>query len=352
MHLFLTDCDNDSFLLEELRRVWPDAKHATVAPGLVQSEAPIDFTSPTSIVFARQFLPNVRAVSAPSIGGWSDRILEEIEANVSSETPWILQVIPHYEISRDSAAGTNRCKLIEETVQQKLKRQNRRRLRMWRKDPEPFSPTHSFVQLLLTSPEQGWFSIAPAPAPYRLRGVFSPFPKGEIPVAVDKSAPSRAFAKLIEAEIRLGRRIRAGERCVDLGASPGSWTYVAVERGAHVIAVDRSPLRDDLMSNSLVSFQQGDAFRFVPKSPVDWLLCDVIAAPERSIELVLQWMRERLATHFIVTIKFKGSADYPLLEALKSELARSPGTFFLSRLCANKNEACVFGSFAEEGGTV
>jgi 23S rRNA C2498 (ribose-2'-O)-methylase RlmM len=54
-------------------------------------------------------------------------------------------------------------------------------------------------------------------------------------IAADKATPSRAYAKLVEAKLRLGRAIRAGETCVDLGASPGSWTYVAVTRGARVI---------------------------------------------------------------------------------------------------------------------
>ena len=175
-------------------------------------------------------------------------------------------------------------------------------------------------------------------------GWISPFPQGEVPVAVDKAAPSRAFAKLAESERRMGRAIAAGETCVDLGAAPGSWTYQPVQRGARVIAVDRSPLRDDLMRSPRVTFHQGDAFRFVPETPVDWLLCDVIAAPERSIGLVLEWVRERRCRHFVVTIKFKGQEDYSQLDVLKREMPRWVESFQLLHLCANKNEACVFGT--------
>jgi len=168
-----------------------------------------------------------------------------------------------------------------------------------------------------------------------------------VPVAVDKAAPSRAFAKLAESELRMGRRIAAGETCVDLGAAPGSWTYQPVQRGARVIAVDRSPLRDDLMRSPRVTFHQGDAFRFVPETPVDWLLCDVIAAPERSIGLVLEWGRERRCRHFVVTIKFKGEEDYAQLDVLKREMPRWVESFQLLHLCANKNEACVFGTVGD-----
>jgi hypothetical protein len=48
-------------------------------------------------------------------------------------------------------------------------------------------------------------------------------------------------------------------------------------------------------------FHQGNAFTFQPDQPVDWLLCDVIAAPSRSIELLMKWVRQRWARRFVVT---------------------------------------------------
>ena len=173
------------------------------------------------------------------------------------------------------------------------------------------------------------------------RHALVPYPAGRIPVASDKSAPSRAFAKLAEAELRLGQSILPGDVVVDLGASPGSWTYWAMQRGARVTSVDRSPLRHDLMNHGHVEFVQGDAFRFKPTAPVDWLVCDVIAAPRRSIDLAIQWAREGWARRLVVTVKFKGVAEYALLDELKSGLAPLCSEFRLARLCANRNEACV-----------
>jgi 23S rRNA (cytidine2498-2'-O)-methyltransferase len=216
-------------------------------------------------------------------------------------------------------------------------------LRVLRSLPAPFEPRDSLVQLLLTSPDEGLLSVAVAPHPHQFRQTVWPYPKGEIEVANDKAAPSRAFAKLLEAEQRLGRRIGAGERCVDLGASPGSWSYVALNRGAQVTAVDRARLRADLMSHPKLQFIKGDAFAFVPHGRVDWLLCDVIAVPARTVDLLLIWLRERRAAKFIVTIKFKGNEDYRLLERLKYALPPLCEEFFLTHLSANKNEACAFG---------
>jgi 23S rRNA (cytidine2498-2'-O)-methyltransferase len=210
-------------------------------------------------------------------------------------------------------------------------------------DPAPIAPGESWLQLLLSAPDAGLVSVLPAPLAHVWRAGLVPFPAGRIPVASDKAAPSRAFAKLLEAEIRLGARIGPGETVVDLGACPGSWTYVAVRRGARVISVDRSPLRDDLMRDPAVTFHQGDAFSFEPAAPVDWLVCDVIAAPDRSIGLAIDWARRGWARRLVVTIKFRGTVEYPKLDRLKEELAPLCREFRLARLCANRNEACVMG---------
>ena len=54
----------------------------------------------------------------------------------------------------------------------------------------------------------------------------SPFPNGEARLVEDREGPpSRAYLKLYEAFVRLRRWPRAGETCLDLGASPGGWTW-------------------------------------------------------------------------------------------------------------------------------
>ncbi|HEY3500422.1 MAG TPA: SAM-dependent methyltransferase, partial [Polyangiaceae bacterium] len=133
---------------------------------------------------------------------------------------------------------------------------------------------------------------------------------------------------------------------VDLGASPGSWTYVCVQRGALVTAVDRSELRADLMRHPNVRFQRGDAFRFEPKQPVSWLVCDVIARAERSAELLSRWLRERWCRHFVVTLKIDDDEAGAVLSKLGRDLPSLTREFWLLRLSANKKEVCAFGARA------
>jgi 23S rRNA (cytidine2498-2'-O)-methyltransferase len=119
---------------------------------------------------------------------------------------------------------------------------------------------------------------------------------------------------------------------------------VALGRGAHVTAVDRSPLSADLMAHPRLDFVKGDAFSWTPEHRVDWLLSDVVAFPARVIDLADRWIAARLCRRFVVTVKFKGEADYPEIERLKAILERSGAEFEVRRLCNNKNEVTAFGS--------
>ena len=71
----------------------------------------------------------------------------------------------------------------------------------------------------------------------------SPFVNGECHFEEDRAGPpSRAYLKLWEACTRIGAWPRPGERCIDLGAAPGGWTWALARLGARVMAVDKAPL--------------------------------------------------------------------------------------------------------------
>jgi 23S rRNA (cytidine2498-2'-O)-methyltransferase len=324
------------FLLAEVARRHPDSRAETVAPGLVGVVFPGGFPA-LPFAFARQLMPAAAPVAAASIRIWAESIAAELIARLPDGQPWRLHLWPHYGTG---TAGNHRCDLIRAALDEQLQRRRRHLRKRLVESDAPFAPDESLVQIALTGTDTGFLSIAAAPLPRDFRASILPYTGGWIPVASDKAAPSRAFAKLLEAERRLGRAIAAGESCVDLGACPGSWTYIAVGRGARVTSIDRSPLRDDLMRDPKVTFHSGDAFKYRPETPADWLVCDVIAAPQRSIALAMEWAERGWARHLVVTIKFKGTEEYPLLDALLA-LAPRCAEFRLARLCANKNEACL-----------
>lgn len=338
MHLFLADPDSIPFLADELSRSAPEASQREIEGIGIASDATLDGLH---LAFARQTLPDAVETSAASINAWADRIIDAVVGRFPDDQPWRLHLWPQYG---EGKAGQNRCELIRVSLIERLKKRRRHLLRSWIDSEAVFDEKTSLVQCFLTAPETGWLSTSLAPQAYDHRDLISAFLCGDVPLADDKSAPSRAFTKLVEAEQRLGRFIERGQTCVDLGASPGSWSYVAIQRGAHVIAVDRSELREDLMRNPRLRFETADAFKYKPPQTVDWLVCDVIAAPQRSMDLLLEWLRERRMRNFVVTIKFKGHDEYALLETLKREAPPLCTEFRLKRLSANKNEVCAFGA--------
>ncbi|MBL9093974.1 MAG: hypothetical protein JNL96_22340 [Planctomycetaceae bacterium] len=346
--VFTCDVDWEAALADELRRTLAagqgiSPRIAVAGPGCVTLESVVGSANDPLVAFASQCLPQAEHCSATSISAWADWACRRISDKLDAfDGPWRLHVFARP--FPDGVDGRRRAQLVHSKLTERLREIRRRLLRRRNEqDQGPWLLTEAWAQVLLTSPSEGYVSVVDEAGRDAWRHVVSPFVAGEIEPAVDKQAPSRAFAKLVEAELRLGRRIAAGETCVDLGASPGSWTYTALARGARVTAIDRSPLRDDLMVDRGLTFVQGDAFAYEPETPVDWLLSDIIAFPDRICELLRIWLGKRLCRQFCVTVKFRGRDDDAALENVKTVLRESGYDFGLRRLTANKNEATAYG---------
>ena len=146
------------------------------------------------------------------------------------------------------------------------------------------------------------------------------FPNGEPRFHEDHARPpSRAYLKLWEAFTVAGRVPRPGDRCVDLGSSPGGWTWALERLGARVTSVDKAPLDERLTRLTRVRYVQESAFALDPGSVgrVDWLVSDVICYPARSVALIERWIAAHPGAGFVVTIKFQGATDMAPLRALE-----------------------------------
>lgn len=169
----------------------------------------------------------------------------------------------------------------------------------------------------------------------------SPFANGLPDFVEDRQGPpNRAYLKLWEALTLARQQPGPGDFCLDLGAAPGGWSWVLAQLGADVLAVDRAQLVPELMQHQHVQLQTGDAFQWqladLPRQP-DWLVCDIIAYPQRLLELARYWATACPQTHIIMTIKFQGRAD----PALMSQFLQIPGSGLL-HLSANKHELTFF----------
>jgi len=164
----------------------------------------------------------------------------------------------------------------------------------------------------------------------------SPFANGEVAFVEDRTGPpNRAYLKLWEALVRLGRWPGPGERCLDLGASPGGWTWVLARLGAAVVAVDKAPLDPRVAAMPGVSWRGESAFALAPGSvgAVDWLFSDIVCYPARLLRLVETWRASGLVRNFVCTLKFQGATDHDAAAAF----AAIPGAQVL-HLHHNKHE--------------
>lgn len=149
----------------------------------------------------------------------------------------------------------------------------------------------------------------------------SAFPNGEVRFVEDREGPpNRAYLKLWEALTVLRRYPAPSEVCVDLGASPGGWTWVLQSLGARVIAVDKAPLDPRIARLPGVETRQDSAFALKPADvgPVSWLFSDIACYPARLYRLVEAWLDTGLCRNMVCTIKLQGATDFAAIERFAS----------------------------------
>jgi len=144
---------------------------------------------------------------------------------------------------------------------------------------------------------------------------------------------SRAAFKLIELDDRY-HLIRKGARVIDLGAAPGGWTQVALQRGAaRVVGMDLLPI-DEIAGATLIvgDFNDPDMparLAALLGGPADLLLSDmapnttghgptdhlrIMALAELALDFAVQVLAPGGA---FVTKLFQGGSERQMLAALK-----------------------------------
>ncbi len=189
--------------------------------------------------------------------------------------------------------------------------------------PPPAAPLGSWTLL-----DAGTMLAAPRCA--------SPFPNGEVRFVEDRTGPpSRAYLKLWEALTLIGRRPQPGEVCLDLGSSPGGWSWALAQMGARVVSVDKAPLSAEVAGLRGIEHRRESAFALDPRAvgPIDWLFSDIVCYPARLLALIERWLAAGTCRRFVCTIKFQGETDH----AAASRFAAIPGSQ-LRHLFHNRHE--------------
>lgn len=149
----------------------------------------------------------------------------------------------------------------------------------------------------------------------------SPFPNG-IPVFQENQtiAPNRAYLKLWEILSLGGFYPQAHDICIDLGSSPGGWTWVLQTLNAHVISIDKAPLAKPISRLDNIQYQKKSAFAINPHdfSQATWLFSDIACYPERLLKLIQKWQSFNPSLNIIATLKLQGSQDLNIIQQFKN----------------------------------
>lgn len=167
------------------------------------------------------------------------------------------------------------------------------------------------------------------------------WPQGKCLFIEDKlNPPNRAYLKLWEAIILVGKTPQPGDTAMDLGASPGGWTYVMQSLGTTVTAVDKALLDPKISNLPRVHFLQQSAFALDPATldqTYDWVLSDIACYPDRAYALIMKWIASGKAKQMIFTIKLQGEVELNTIKKFQD----IPGSCILN-MFYNKHEVTFF----------
>ncbi|EAR92870.2 ribosomal RNA large subunit methyltransferase (macronuclear) [Tetrahymena thermophila SB210] len=165
----------------------------------------------------------------------------------------------------------------------------------------------------------------------------SKFANGEIHFQEDKvNPPNRAYLKLWEVFTIINKYPQNNQFVIELGSSPGGWTWVIQQFGAKILSCDKSLLDPKLLKYDKLQFIQQDAFKILPdnfKEEIDWLLSDLICYPTKLLQYIKIWISSNKVNNMVCTIKFQGDIDFEIIE----EFASIPNSQIF-HLTYNKNE--------------
>ncbi|MCQ6560156.1 SAM-dependent methyltransferase [Paenibacillus mendelii] len=172
----------------------------------------------------------------------------------------------------------------------------------------------------------------------------SDWPGGAIRFQREEGQISRAKFKLLEAERAFKLHFADFREALDIGAAPGGWTNLLLERGLYVTAVDPANLHPSLKNHPRLTYWKKNASEVKLKpGTFNLLVCDMSWSPMQMCKLLLD-LHEVLqgGGTAIVTVKLMHKKP---LQTIRDVLAKLETVFTVKKakqLFHNREEITVY----------
>lgn len=178
-------------------------------------------------------------------------------------------------------------------------------------------------------------------APYEM---LSDWPGGAVRFQRENGQVSRAKFKLLEAECAFGLNYANYKRALDVGAAPGGWTSLLLERGLRVTAIDPADMHPSLLQHpALTHLKQNAAHTKLPPESFDLLVCDMSWSPMLMSRLVLD-LKDSLESDAaaIITVKLMHRKPLQTIREVKERLETAFIVQKAKQLFHNREEITLY----------
>ena len=341
-------------LIPEQARVEPRPPTENASDGGRRSTAAVTFDDggtalvPTSVllnrplIFERQRIENAMLIPTASLKQMAREILRHwLRPIITSNAAWTCHAFATEVPEAESLSA--RARNLERVLLDFVRERYRLVFRRYLPPDELEVGADAHVLNLCLTAEGIWGSVMPRDRLSDAR------PGGLHRMAWDSHAPARSYLKLEEAFDAMGEKPQRGQTVIDLGASPGGWSYACLKRGCRVTAVDNGAIKirqPERYGGTFLHLKE-NGVTFEPEQdrvPVDWLVSDMLIVAGTNIGMLRKWFANRWMRRFVVNLKIPQIHAYPVLVPVEEFLSSVPGIrYHLRQLYHDRREVTLFG---------
>ncbi|UKS29010.1 methyltransferase domain-containing protein [Paenibacillus sp. HWE-109] len=167
---------------------------------------------------------------------------------------------------------------------------------------------------------------------------------GAIRFMKEEDQISRAKFKLLEAEQRFGIDFSVARTALDIGAAPGGWTSLLLERGLRVTAIDPAAMSPRLLGNPNLKIYKKNAGDVKLKdNEFDLLVCDMSWDPRQMGRLVADLLYSlQSGGTAIITVKLMHKKPFQTVKDILRILEPSLFLIKAKQLFHNREEFTLY----------